>query len=799
MDTVERFQTLLEKLFQFDASDLDFGIYRILNFKRNQIRKFIHEDLKDTVEKVFAIHKDERLDNIGLQLEDAKQKVIQTLGTAAILATGELKDDFKGTPVGRDYLAIKAQKEEAETIDEIKLQVFNDLYNFFARYYDEGDFVPQHRYSIKNHKYAIPYNGEEVKLYWANCDQYYTKTGILFRDYAFFTDAGKTFKIIFRTVTAKEELGSNKATKARFFVLDADTPCEMKDGKTLIIRFQYRELNSGEVKKYGVEGGSNTSRQEKINGKIHEAVIDEMKDATFKAFLGGPYKNDKPLLLYQLGRFSAKNTKDYFIHKNLKRFLSEQLDYFIKAEVISLETLEKERFFDKHITRAKVVREIGEKIIDFLSQIEDFQKKLWEKKKFVLKSEYVITTDLVPEDFHAEILKNKSQIQEWKELGFEGTKSKPKLKDMKLPIDTKHFPEEFKERLLERLTESSDLDDLLDGLLIKSENWQALNLLQGKYREKVKCIYIDPPYNTGNDGFLYNDKFRNSSWMTMMQNRLSNAKFYMHQDGAIFISIDDGEQARLKLVGDEVFGGNNFISQIIWQKKYSPQNDARWLSDNHDFISVFAVNKELWRPILLPRTEEQDSRYENIDDDHRGAWKPSGLDVKTYSPEYDYEITTPSGRVVRPPKGSCWRVGRERFQELVADGRIWFGEKGDNVPAIKRFLNEVKQGVTPLTIWVYKDVGHNQEATQELKHLGLTIFKSPKPVRLIQRVLKIGSEKISLTLDFFAGSGTTAHATISINRQDGGKRKYILVEMENYFEDVLLPRIKKVVPEKSVN
>ncbi len=381
MDAILKFQGLLERLFQFDASDLDFGIYRILNFKRDQIRKFIQKDLKDTVEKAFAKHKDERLGNIGLQLEDAKQKVVQTLGTSAISATGELKDEFKGTPVGRDYLAIKAQKEEAETIDEIKLQVFNDLYNFFARYYEEGDFVPQYRYSIKNHKYAIPYNGEEVKLYWANCDQYYTKTGILFRDYAFFTDAGKTFKIIFRTVTAQEELGSNKATKARFFVLDGDTPCEMKGGKTLVIRFQYRELNSGEVKKYGVEGGSNTSRQEKINAKNHEAVIDEMKDTTLKAFLGGPYKNDKPLLLYQLGRFSAKNTKDYFIHKNLKRFLSEQLDYFIKAEVISLETLEKERFFDKHITRAKVVREIGEKIIDFLSQIEDFQKKLLGKEK----------------------------------------------------------------------------------------------------------------------------------------------------------------------------------------------------------------------------------------------------------------------------------------------------------------------------------------------------------------------------------------------------------------------------------
>ena len=531
-----------------------------------------------------GITKDDRTASIGTQLEDAKQKVIQSLGASAILTTGELKDEFKGTPVGRDYLSLKAQKEEAETIDEIKLQVFSDLYNFFSRYYEEGDFVPQYRYSIKNHKYAIPYNGEEVKLYWANCDQYYTKTGILFRDYAFFTDSGKTFKIIFRTVSAKEELASNKATMARFFVFDGDNPWEMQDQMSLIIRLQYRELSIGEVKKYGIEGGSNTSRQEKINTTIHNVLVEGMKDNTLKAFLDHPYKNDKPLLLYQLGRFTAKNTRDYFIHKNLKRFLCEQLDYFIKAEVISLETLEKERFFDKHITMAKVVREIGEKLIDFLSQIEDFQKKLWEKKKFVLKTDYVITTDRLPEALYPEILRNKAQAKEWKELGFEGAKSKEGLKATKFPLDTKHFPEEFKEKLLERLTENANLDDILDGLLIKSENWQALSLLHAKYRQQVKCIHIDPPYNTQTSGFLYRNFYQHSSWLTMMENRVSAGASMISPDGSYLCHIDENEYEILHTLFRYLAipdGGT-----IVWDKK-NPMLGRKGIATQHEYV--------LWR------------------------------------------------------------------------------------------------------------------------------------------------------------------------------------------------------------
>ena len=204
MNPIDKFKTLLEEIFQFEAADLDFGIYRILNFKRDQIRKFIHEDLVDAVEQAFTKHKDEKLGNIGERLDEIRQKIIETLGSSAILPSGVLKSEFCETPLGREYLNLKAQKDEAETIDEIKLQVFNDVYSFFSRYYQEGDFVPQYRYSIRNHKYAIPYDGEEVKLYWANSDQYYTKTGILFRDYAFFTDSAKTLRSSFARLQQKK-------------------------------------------------------------------------------------------------------------------------------------------------------------------------------------------------------------------------------------------------------------------------------------------------------------------------------------------------------------------------------------------------------------------------------------------------------------------------------------------------------------------------------------------------------------------------------------------------------------------
>ena len=358
------------------------------------------------------------------------------------------------------------------------------------------------------------------------------------------------------------------------------------------------------------------------------------------------------------------------------------------------------------------------------------------------------------------------------------------------------------------LNKKNPLDD---NLIIHGDNLEALKALLPKYGGRIKCIYIDPPYNTGNEGWQYNDSVnssffkrwlkktvdtedleRHDKWCCMMWPRLQLLRELLTEDGVIFVSIDDNEQHRLRMMMDEIFGMNNFVANIIWQKKFSPQNDAKHLSDNHDFIIAYAKNSKIWRPNLLPRTEKQDKAYSNPDNDPRGEWMSSGLDVKTYQKEYDYPITTPSGRIVKPPRDRCWRCNKERFAELIEDNRIWFGKNGNNVPRIKRFLSEVKQGITPLTVWLYEDVGHTQSATQTLKKIDIS-FPNPKPHTLIERVLRIGTNQNSIVLDSFAGSGTTAHAVLEMNKQDGGNRKFILVECEDYADTITAERVRRVI------
>ncbi|MGL2619555.1 DNA methyltransferase [Helicobacter pylori] len=333
------------------------------------------------------------------------------------------------------------------------------------------------------------------------------------------------------------------------------------------------------------------------------------------------------------------------------------------------------------------------------------------------------------------------------------------------------------------------LKDRNTNYLIKGNNLIALHSLKKKFAKQVKCIYIDPPYNTGNDSFNYNDNFNHSSWLVFMKNRLEAAREFLSDDGVIFVQCDDNEQAYLKVLMDEIFGRDNFINTIIWEKKYSPQNDAKWFSDNHDFILLYAKDKGIWRPNLLPRTSEMDARYKNLDNDERGAWKPSDCLVKTYMASYDYPITTPSGKVVTPPKGRCWMTSKENFQKLVDDNRIYFGRNGDNVPSLKRFLSEVKQGATPLTIWKYTEVGHNQDATKQLLALfnNVKLFDTPKPEALLQRILEISTKENDLVLDFFAGSGTTCAVAHKM------KRRYIGIEQMDYIETITKERLKKVI------
>ncbi len=359
----------------------------------------------------------------------------------------------------------------------------------------------------------------------------------------------------------------------------------------------------------------------------------------------------------------------------------------------------------------------------------------------------------------------------------------------------------------------SDKPKLDDNLIVHGDNLKALKALLPTYAGKVKCIYIDPPYNTGNENWVYNDNVnspmiqdwlgkvvdrddltRHDKWLCMMMPRLKLLREMLQDDGSIFVSIDDNEDHHLRMLLDEVFGEDNFVATIGWQKKFSRQSDAKWFSDTYEFILVYARKKESWKLNLLPRTETQNARYTNKNNDPRGPWSPDNLVVKTYSADYDYPIKTPGGRTVTPPSGFCWRVSKQRFEELVEENRIWFGETGNNVPRLKRFLSEVQEGLVPITLWLRDFAGDTQEAVREVKNLLQTEkFDSPKPVKLLTRILEVATDKNSIILDSYAGSGTTAQAVLALNKEDGGNRRFILVECEDYADKITAERVRRVI------
>lgn len=357
------------------------------------------------------------------------------------------------------------------------------------------------------------------------------------------------------------------------------------------------------------------------------------------------------------------------------------------------------------------------------------------------------------------------------------------------------------------IEESKDWETT-ENLYIEGDNLDVLKLLQESYLNSVKMIYIDPPYNTGKD-FIYRDRFMmdkeeyeeqlgmydeeenrlfkntdtngrfHSDWCSMMYPRLKLARSLLTEDGVIFISIDDNEVHDLRKISDEIFGEDNFIACIVWERAFSPKNDAKYVSNSHDYILIYSKNINLFSIGKLDRSDEANSRYKNPDNDPRGPWTSGDLSVKTYNATYDYEITTPGGRTVRATNGRCWFTSKERMQELIDDNRLWFGEDGNNMPRLKRFLSEVQSGMVPISLWYYKDVGHNQEGRQELKKLfdGKGYFDGPKPVRLLQKMLRVANTEKDIVLDFFSGSATTAHAVMQLNAEDGGNRKFIMVQL----------------------
>jgi adenine-specific DNA-methyltransferase len=360
-----------------------------------------------------------------------------------------------------------------------------------------------------------------------------------------------------------------------------------------------------------------------------------------------------------------------------------------------------------------------------------------------------------------------------------------------------------------------------DNLIIHGDNLEALKALLPTHAGKIDCIFIDPPYNTGNEGWCYNDNVRSplmkewlkksanpvdkedlerhDKWLCMMWPRLNLLHELLSENGSIWITLDDNEIHRFRMMLDEVFGEDNFVATSIWHKIFSPKPSAQFFSEDHDYVILYAKNKNIWRPNLLARTEEMDARFSNPDKDPRGAWTSGDLSARNFYSEGTYPITGKSGRVIDgPPKGTYWRVSKTKFEELDRDGRIWWGDEGNNQPRLKRFLSEVQAGRVPQTIWQYSEVGHTQEAKKELLQIvnfetSDDVFITPKPTALIKKILDIATDENSVILDSFAGSGTTAHAVLEFNRKDNGNRRFILIECENYADNLTAERVRRVI------
>ena len=562
--TEERFKALLRELFQFTKADLNFGIYRVMNHKREEWGKFIDEKIVAAVDKALSGAGD-KADSGDTPQDILRDIIISNLGKSAFNAKNRLKPDYHDTPYGKLWLALEKTLGKAAPLPKaLRDEVFNRLYEFFSRYYDEGDFMCKRRHSAAG-RYAIPYNGEEVLLHWANRDQYYIKTAEHFLRYEYKNGESKNAAVIrFEMHEAELPKDNNKANDKRYFIPLTKAFAAAKDnGKVFTLPFEYRPLDEKEKLRWPQNGAQDTI--------IGEAVEALKASKTAAPFLTAA-ESEEPLIAHHMRRYARRNTADYFIHKNLRRFLREELDFYIKNEVLNAAEIApadssgagentKVRFIV-----AGATRETALMAIDFLAQMEDFQKAIWEKKKFITQTEYCLTVGLLKDNkLRDKIAANEGQWAEWRALNFcNGIKAKAKRlafmdENPTLPLDTVHFDGEFKDTLLAGF---DDLEAITDGVLFHGENWQALNLMQEKYQERIKCVYIDPPYNTDASAILYKNDYKNSSWLSLMENRVNITKTLLSNDSISIVAIDDIELRYLTQLLDSIFGEENYIGTV---------------------------------------------------------------------------------------------------------------------------------------------------------------------------------------------------------------------------------------------
>lgn len=823
-----KFQELVAKLreiFQIDRPELDFGIYRILNARAGEINDYLQNRLAEKVQAALSAGSVASAQQFQTELQEA-EKNAQALGVSpdAVPKVQELRAKLKDATAG------SSEHENA---------VFSHLLAFFSRYYEQGDFISQRRY--KGDTYAIPYAGEEVMLHWANKDQYYTKSGENFSNYSFKLEDGRT--VHFRLAaadTAKDNRKDNDKER-RFALVVAKTvtrldengdeygeelvPVEEASGsdgnKELIIRFEYAAQPKG-------------TKQEALVTKAVEAVL---ADAAVKArwlALGNRAPTEKnpqrTLLEKHLSDYTTKNTADYFIHKDLGGFLRRELDFYVKNEVMHLDDVQNAGAFadiEKNLRMIQCLRSIALELITFLAQLEDFQKKLWLKKKFVVSSHYCITLDRVPEALWPEVVANPQQWARWKQLGVWDGDAPGTLEDLKAAlyrmVDTSLFSGDFKASLLKQV---ADIDATLDGVLVHGDNFQGLGTLQSKYLGNVNCIYIDPPYNTDASAISYKNGYKSSSWVSLMDSRISRSRDLLTKDGVLVAAIDDAQQRELSFLMSRLFD-DRILGTVTVRSNPSGRPTQSGYAVSHEYL-IFAGATSDSVIGRLPPTADQMARFNQRDEDgvfewrnlrregsnsdrsaRRGLYYPIYIDGdKIRVPEMSWDEASESWVDIEPPKDGeqvvfpnnddgvekTWRWEGKTVMTSLKSLAVRKDRSGKDYIYYKRRPNE--DGVVSVSSWFDAKHSSTEHGTALLKHLfGGSTFSYPKSIHAVVDAIYIaGASKVdAVVLDYFGGSGTTAHATITLNRRDGGKRQYLLVEQGEYFDTVLKPRLQKVV------
>ena len=820
-ERLDRFTKLLKEIFELDKSDLNFGIYRVMNLRKTQIEEFLTQRLPQMVQVTLTPFVQGSKEEIRAQMTQIEENVA---------AMGMTVDTLPDTaPMKQKYIQLQKQLTEGTDLAALETDVYSALYSFFNRYYDDGDFISKRRY--KEGVYAIPYEGEEVKLYWANQDQYYIKTSENFRDYTFVFDG---ISVHFRLVDATTEQNNNKESKdsKRTFMLFTEDEENYPGIKTfeynaevaeIVIRFVY-DIPEDKKKKYTEENYAAITkwllslRRAELNPLIAPVSTGKSKETT-------------TLLEKHLRGYVAKNTFDYFIHKDLYGFLTRELDFFIKSEVMHLEDLDtnNEARVETYLAKVRAIKRVGKIIIDFLAQIEDFQKKLWLKKKFVVETNWCITLDKINESFWPEIIANKEQIGEWISMyaidEAEDWSNPPTVEflhqNQNLIVDTKYFSNMFKYALLESIP---DLDNQTDGVMLNADNYQALRLLLTRYERGLQSIYIDPPYNTDASPIMYKNGYKDSSWLSLITDRVALSKQFMC-DGAVFaFAIDDFEEKYAHCMLNEVFP-NGELGTVVIRNNPSGRPVPTGFAISHEY-TLFYSNTEKTVVEKMPRSVGINKRYKEKDDQGIFMWellRKRGSDSerqdspKAYYPIYfkgqaaripdmEWNEAKKSWENIAPPLDGeviCWPIDengtKRRWRWGVETARESCHElmyKNDAGIKIVYYKYRPPIGVTATTTWFDAQYSATEHGTGILKNMfsEYSPFSFPKSVHAVRDALYVSGANRDITaLDYFAGSGTTGHAIINLNREDDGNRKYILVEMGEYFDSVTKPRIQKCV------